>query len=92
MSKTRLGDGQRQSTQPNYNTAASTSVRTELALTGSFALRPDQLVNGRTNVVPAFPARRSGAPMAARFPVASTKRQAASTFGPIEPVGISRDH
>ena len=49
MSKTRLGDGQRQSTQPNYNTAASTSVRTELALTGSFALRPDQLVNGRTN-------------------------------------------
>ena len=42
-------------------------------------------------VVPAFPARIAGksfsAPIAALLPDVSAKRQAASTFGPIEPAG-----
>jgi hypothetical protein len=42
-------------------------------------------------VVPALPVRIAGksfkAPIAALLPVASAKRQAASTFGPIEPAG-----
>ena len=93
MSVTRLGDGPRQRTQPNWNTVTLSLVHMEFATAGSSPYAQTNSSTFALTVVPAFPARMSGrsfsAPMAARFPVASTKRQAASTFGPIEPVGNS---
>src|SRR5262245_35733159 len=73
---------------------ADLRVHTELAHdTSSLALAA---ASGTTDV-PALPSTirsmSSSDPMAARFPVASTKRMAASTFGPIEPTanGCSRN-
>ena len=64
---------------------ADLGMHTELAHRSSFT--DTTLVPARPSTICSMSAR---APIAARFPVASTNRAAASTFGPIDPAAKSR--